>query len=825
LIVETYIAAALTVVASLLAGRTVMAACGREGGSAIEPAVGFATVMAILGILARFPGNREGLILGFAAICIASVLLLAMRRKRWAGVLKLPRDPWFWMVPIVCVVLTAIPFVVTGRWGLLGVGYNNDLGLHLAWAEWLRSGFGTEPSPGYPLGPHGLATALSYVPGMSLDPAFLGVLVAIPVLTAMTAWGAFPDLGHKRRALASVLVAFAYLMTAFYAQAAFKEIATAMFVLAFAMALPGCLPLPDGHRERLKKTGPLLVLLAGILFTYSFPGLAFPAAIAGAWLVFDPAFRARFSRDAVLRQIRRPLVLGGAVVTIAVLVVFAFVGPLGFGDAFAEVARSNAFGPVSAVEAFGVWLTSDYRLDGDMSTPLPLLMGLIGVGSMVYALLWWRRRERSVYPIAFLALAAFYLVSVPWVGDYSLAKALVIAAPVVMVTILSAVLSDLPARGQSGAWVRAGRIALPTVFVALAAVSSLLVLRDASVAPTGRVYELATFRDEVAGKRVLYGDQDRFAPGYFPESRVSLPLEDFPEDDVAEDRKKPFEAPTGQSAIDFDSFTADTFNQHDYFVTTSASWTSKPPAFFRLVDETPNFRLWKRTGKAFDRPIFKENELPAQLIDCNREAGLYFSQLDGEAVLMPDVELGLSEQWMPSSSLLPGESATMRLDPGPGRWLVSIQYFTPGGMNMTAPGYEKDFPAAINGQRVSNQATGSYGQFWPAGEIVVPDDEPVDFVVRTREPSVIQRLTGYSRQTKLGRLVLMRDAPRTRAPLSEICGRWVDFFRRNNPDDPDAKAPATGGPETGSQDRGGPGGPNAQAGAGAGAAPHDSGAG
>ena len=62
----------------------------------------------------------------------------------------------------------AIPFAVSGRWGLIGVGFNNDLGLHLAWAEWLRSGFGPTPEAGYPLGPHALATTVAAVPGIGL---------------------------------------------------------------------------------------------------------------------------------------------------------------------------------------------------------------------------------------------------------------------------------------------------------------------------------------------------------------------------------------------------------------------------------------------------------------------------------------------------------------------------------------------------------------------------------------------------------------------------------------------------------------------------------
>ena len=76
------------------------------------------------------------------------------------------------------------PFAVSGRWGLLGVGFNNDLGLHLAWAEWLRSGLGPAPESGYPLGPHALADAVAALPGIGLGQAFVGEILAIGVLTA-----------------------------------------------------------------------------------------------------------------------------------------------------------------------------------------------------------------------------------------------------------------------------------------------------------------------------------------------------------------------------------------------------------------------------------------------------------------------------------------------------------------------------------------------------------------------------------------------------------------------------------------------------------------
>ena len=98
-------------------------------------------------------------------------------------------------------------FAIAGRWGLLGVGFNNDLGLHLAWAEWLRSGFGPAADPGYPLGPHGLAVATATGPGIGLGPAFLGEIVAIGVLTGLTALGALRQMSPVRRTIAAAMVA------------------------------------------------------------------------------------------------------------------------------------------------------------------------------------------------------------------------------------------------------------------------------------------------------------------------------------------------------------------------------------------------------------------------------------------------------------------------------------------------------------------------------------------------------------------------------------------------------------------------------------------
>lgn len=764
----------LILAGSLIVGRAITRACGQEKWWGIEPAVGFAALMAVEGLLARIPGTRGALIAGILALALFSLWVLRRPRRS-----DLPGSPLFWVAGLIAALLVTIPFWVSAFWGLLGMGYNNDLGLHLAWAEWLRSGFGTEPGDGYPLGPHGLTAALTALPEFGLGRVFIGQVMAIAVLAVMTGWAAVEPLGRWRRLLAALLVGLPYLMVSFYAQAAFKELAAAMFLLAFVIALPRLTPLPERHRFR--ASIPLLVLLLGIIFTYSFPGLAWPAAALLAWLMTDRSFRARLRPTAIWAWLRRPAVAIGAAVILAVIATLVFLGPFGFGDSFSVVAGSDAFGPVSVLEALGVWLTSDYRLAGNLDPPVPGLLGAISVLSLLVALWWWRKRPRSPYPVAFLACAVIYLVSLPWVGDYSLAKALVIASPITMVVVLTALLSGpqggwKPSQGMDfGAWVT-----LASLFVVGSVASSLIVLRDASVAPPGHAKELGAFKQEVKGKRVLYADQDRFAPYYLTGSRVSVPLDQFPDPDVVENPKKPFQGDTGQGVIDFDSFEGESLGTFDFVITSSAGFKSDTPPFFEEVDRTNSYILWKRVDEAVNRPILNESTLPARLADCSQGGGRYYStEVDGTATIMPDTVLALRDEWRPSPDLAGGESASLTLDLTPGTWWLSMQYFTPRGFTLsTDTGFTRFFKPAIDGQRLANQQTGSNGQYWPAGVIEIERAGPVTITVHTREPTPVQRLTGFSRITKLGRVAAMRGIGRLKVPMNQICDQWVDYFRR-----------------------------------------------
>src|SRR5215218_9620791 len=297
--IGTYASAALICAVSLLVGRAVLSLAGRREWSWLEPAIGLGAVLTVTGLLARAPGHGTSATLGVAALVIVAALVLWRSGVRpLSGHSRQRTNAGAWReglpVAIVIALVLSIPFAISSRWGLLGVGFNNDLGLHLAWAEWLRSGFGPAPDPGYPLGPHGLAVATASVPGIGLGQAFLGEIIAIGVMTGLTALGALRSLTPGRRTLAAAMVALPYLAASYYAQAAFKELAEALLVLAFAIWLTTLdatrspevtgrsrgVPAPDTqHRARRDVSGvgtpllrllPPLALTAGIFFSYSF---------------------------------------------------------------------------------------------------------------------------------------------------------------------------------------------------------------------------------------------------------------------------------------------------------------------------------------------------------------------------------------------------------------------------------------------------------------------------------------------------------------------------------------------------------------------------
>jgi hypothetical protein len=765
--IGTYASAALICAASLLVGRAILSLAGRRSWSWLEPGVGLAAVLAVTGVLARAPGHGTSVTLGVVVLLVASALVVWWLPYEAPGALRagLP-------VAVVLLAVLAIPFAVSGRWGLLGVGFNNDLGLHLAWAEWLRSGFGPAPDAGYPLGPHGLAVATAALPGIGLGQAFVGEIVAIGVLTGLAALGSLRELSAGRRLLAAALVALPYLAASYFAQAAFKETAEALFVLTFAIFL--CQPGRPGSASwaRLRYALPLLALAGGIFFSYSFAGLAWPIAIGALWSLTQPAVRRALRPRALLRLLLRPAVLAAIVVLAGLAVVATVVGPFGFAGSFNKVAGSNTYGPVSPVEALGVWPASNYRLDAAGGAPLAGLAGAIAALALAAGVVWWVRRRELTLPVALGACAALYLVSLPFSGDYSQAKALMIAAPLAMLVAIRPLLTELGGRSL----VRAGWTALAVVFVGGAIYSSLLVLRDAPVGPPGHGAELKAFLPIVHGKPVLYAGQDRYAAYELLGADTHVPLVEFPDSEVSANPEKPFDTGDAYSPIDFDSFSHGTLERFEYVITGRAAWNSQAPANFKRVAATPSYVLWKRTGPTpEDRHVLLEGTEAGARAGCAAPEIRILLANPGRASLFPGAAIGPKTAWSEGSILGTGESTAQALELPAGSWNLSIQYFSPFDLTLTAPGFRQPLEAALDGQRPNTISLGNNGQFWPAGRYESKGGK-VEFTLSTAGASTLQSLSGYSGKAYLGELVAVPAKPHRIVPLALACNAWIDWY-------------------------------------------------
>ena len=279
-----------------------------------------------------------------------------------------------------------------------------------------------------------------------------------------------------------------------------------------------------------------------------------------------------------------------------------------------------------------------------------------------------RRRELTI-PIALGACAALYLVSLPFSGDYSQAKALMIAAPLAMLVAIRPLLTELPPDAVDGlesscdaGWRGLGWVVLAVAFVGGSVYSSFLALRDAPVGPPGHGAELRAFLPIVHGKPVLYAGQDRYAAYDLLGADTHVPLVEFPDAEVSPNPEKPFDTGDAYSPIDFDSFTRGTLDRFPYVITGRAAWNSQAPPNFKRVAATPSYVLWKRTGPTPEnRHVLLEGTEAGALASCASPEIRILLANPGRASLFPDAVIGAKERWDEGSVLGTGARTSQAL--------------------------------------------------------------------------------------------------------------------------------------------------------------------
>jgi hypothetical protein len=137
--------------------------------------------------------------------------------------------------------------------------------------------------------------------------------------------------------------------------------------------------------------------------------------------------------------------------------------------------------------------------------------------------------------------------------------------------------------------------------------------------------------------------------------------------------------------------------------------------------------------------------------------------------------IGQKGDWSPDSTLDTGDTTAQSLDLPAGNWFLSLQYFSPFDLTLSAPGFSEALPAALDGQRPNTISLANEGQFWPAGT-VSGNGRPLRFTVSASDPSTLQRLAGYSGKATLGELVAVPAKAHRIVPLSQACGGWIDWY-------------------------------------------------
>ena len=796
------LAGALIVAASLLLGAAVMAIAGLPRHSAGVPATGLSALLVICGVAVKLPGHAVTAAI-VAGVCLIACFVVFGRGQpngafRTGAVVAL----------LGAALVAAIPFMASGRVGILGQGLvNDDMASHLLFTEWVSSHAGPTPDlikDGYPLGPHAIVAAAAKVSGANLIEGFAGLTGAIAGLLALTTYGALPAVRGWLRVPAAVLAASPYLAAAYLAQGAFKEPMLALALLGFAIALPAVRPAwADGGGTR--AAIPLGVIAAGTIYNYSFPGLAWLLGAALVWMLLVAWRERERTRSLVaslrlrerLRGARPAILLGIAIPVIAVIPEvlrlasfsnFEAFNPQGTGP---TVGFGNLRQQLNPLEAFGIWPSGEFRIAPANSTTPEIafyLGGLLALAAFAWGLARALSRRESALPSALAAAAIVYLAALTVGTPYTQAKALAIGAPVIMVITLRGLLSaaplpgeerDLPAGAEAGWWpprflrplVGFGVPLLLLAFAVAAAFSTLLPLRQAAVGPDYHLQEMLRMRPIVDGQNVLFLGRDNFVSWELIGSEVYAPITNHYD---VEEIPSLYRATTLNAKFDWDNVPPDWLNRFRWVVTTSAAQQSDAPVGFAPRLRTHDFILWQRQGEVRDRHTLFEPLNPGAPFDCSDPPEAKLAHVDGAARFFT-VQPVLGKVWHPSPELTQTKPGQQRVYLTPGRWDISMQYASTQPLHVAASGASLESPFSVDLR--TNLLFRGPSPYYPVGSLVVRTPGEVVFDVSVDDPPVVGRLLGTESKAYLGAIAATRaDPSRQNVALSKSCGRYVDWY-------------------------------------------------
>ena len=756
---------AALVAASFLLGHGILALCGWRRWNWCAPAVGYAALLIVFGQLVDFPRHQRAMIALVIAVSVAALVLRPVRRAVRESALDTL------VIGVGMILLAAIPFFAAGHPGILGASVSNDMSQHLTAAYYLRTLQGELPvaaiggdliNTGYPLGPHGLAAALTRVSGLGEVRAFSAVTLAIPVVTAFAALGLVPTARRAARWGLAVVIGLGYLPAAYLAQGSFKETIQAMLVLATVGLLADLTQ--EDERIGWRRGLPVAVLTAAAIYNYSYGGIIWTAFVV---LFF---FGAQVARRRQLFAVIRRWLFAGIVAAVGFVVL---IGPeihriqrfrkSIFG---AEDLRNkgNLAHALSPFESLGVWFNGDFRFNPEPRW-VTWAFVVLALVALIGGLGWWWRRRAFALPAAALAAILVWFELTQTVNIYNAAKGLVVLAPLVMGAIGAPLALAWSIRGAR--WVVPARV-LSVVLLAGALVASFGVLRSAPVGLGQHADELNAMRPLVKGKAVLFLDNDHFAEW---ELRGAKPLYTtnalYAPGHLGQHPQK-----RGGFPVDADNFGNRELDEVDFIVVAGGAYRSQIPPNFHLAMHTPSYDLYRRIGHTPPRASIEPPGTPGAVFDCRSELGKRYLKTYSWAGVQPTpVERTV---WN-GSIARPGETAQMHVRLRRGRWDISLQYLSRTDVVVRAPQLQKELAPNF----------GLISSFWPAGT-VTSDGHAFTLSVTSKQRNWFGRLIGGPTPMRaplspglnpIFRVAFTRhDVTPRRVPIRAACGRYVDWF-------------------------------------------------
>ena len=402
-------------------------------------------------------------------------------------------------------------------------------------------------------------------------------LAFLAAMLALTLYALFAPLVPSRplRAFAAFVAAQPAILFGYSLWGGIKELPGAWLFALLAVLVPWTV----GPRTSSRTVLPLAVVCAAIVCVLSLSAVVwlFPAAAIAAVIVW-----------------RRPvqsltLKLGVFAASVAVLalpaIVVSFDWLPGSSSLASDSGLGNLFGPLSKLQAFGIWPVGDFRVrPHDMAPTYVLLALLVATGLLG---LWWAWRNRSwelptYVGIVAIGSGAVVAVSSPWVSG----KAITMASPAFLAAGLAGCAALLGLGRRVEAAVAAVAIAGGVLW------SNALAYHEVSLAPRGQLHELETIGRTFAGQGpALMTTYEPYGARHFlrredPESASELRRRiDYLRNGRVLDK--------GQSA-DIDRFRLDGVLVYRMLVLRRGPSASRPPSVYHLVWRGRYYEVWQR---------------------------------------------------------------------------------------------------------------------------------------------------------------------------------------------------------------------------------------